>query len=65
MAGKSFALPPCPEDGQSDFCRHEYKSSYGLVYLGAWDNGSRNGFGTLTLPYGSTESKKMGRWQKS
>ena len=53
-AGKSFALPPCPEDQNQRFhnCFGTYTTASGHKYVGEFKNNKYHGQGTYTKPSG-------------
>jgi hypothetical protein len=60
VAGKSFALPPCPTSGFKDNCFGSYTWPDGNKYVGEWRDGYFHGQGTFTFADGG---KYVGEWR--
>ncbi|MEK9744254.1 MAG: hypothetical protein VW493_10195 [Gammaproteobacteria bacterium] len=52
MAGKSFALPPCPKYGVWHNCFGSYTFANGEKYVGEWRDSKYHGQGAATFPDG-------------
>mgnify|MGYP001198064306 CR=1 FL=1 len=61
LPGKSFALPPCPEEPEEPWsnCIGTYLYENGDKYVGEFSDGMRNGNGTYTYANGN---KYKGLW---
>ena len=63
LPGKSFALPPCPEEPEEPWsnCIGTYLYENGDKYVGEFSDGMRNGNGTYTYANGN---KYKGLWRE-
>jgi len=60
LAGKSFALPPCPTSGYFHNCSGSWTYAVGNKYVGEWRDDKFHGQGTFTWADGH---KYVGEWR--